>query len=84
MANEETIHRVIDNLKAAEEILKNINIPGKKDSMLKAAKIKHVEDIGVLLKTILDDYEDIKFKDTIIERFKTSYSKYVLKFIKGE
>lgn len=75
---------IADNLKAAEEILKNISIPGKKDSMLKAAKIKHVEDIGTLLKTILDDYDDIKYKDAIVDRFKEAYSKHVLKFIKGE
>ena len=78
------LKNIADNLKAAEEILKNISIPGKKDSMLKAAKIKHVEDIGNLLKTILDDYEDIQFKEAIVERFKDAYSKHVLKFIKGE
>ena len=78
------LKNIAENLKAAEEILRNINIPGKKDSMLAAAKIKHVEDIGNILKTILDDYDDIKYKEAIVDRFKDTYSKHVLKFIKGE
>ena len=82
--NKGDVNNLVDNLKVAEELLKNINIPGKKDSMLRAAKIKHVDDIGNLLKTILDDYEDIQVKEALVERFKDAYSKHVLKFIEGE
>jgi len=74
-----------ENLKVAEEILKQINIPGKKDSMLAAAKNDHVIKVGILLNNILSKtclvQHDI---DEIVTDFKEQYKNTFLKFMSKE
>ena len=72
-----------NNLKTAEEILKNVSIPGKKDSMLRAAKSNHVEQVGILLNDLLINTNLSQAEiDVIVKDFKTKYEDTVLKFIK--
>lgn len=74
-----------DNLKVAEEILKKINIPGKKDSMLSAAKVNHIEDVAILLNKILSKtcLTEPEIKSVVTE-FKEGYGSTFLKFIQKE
>jgi len=76
---------VENNLKVAEEILKNITIPGKKDSMLSAAKVNHVEKVGTLLNEILSKtcLTELEIKSVVTE-FKEGYNNTFLKFIQKE
>jgi hypothetical protein len=73
---------LIDNLKIAEEILKNIKIPGKKDSMLLAAKTNHIENVGKLLNNILVNTSLSQQEiDIVVNEFKEKYESTFLKFI---
>jgi len=74
-----------ENLKVAEEILKNVNIPGKKDSMLAAAKINHVEKLGVVLNdTLINTCLSQAEINEVVTEFKKKYSDTFLKFIQKE
>ena len=74
-----------ENLKIAEEILKNIKIPGKGDSMLAAAKLNHVKRIGILLNNalVLTRLSQAEIDD-VVTKFKEAYEKNFLKFIQNE
>lgn len=73
------------NLQAAKEILDSLHMPGKKDSMLAAAKTDHVERVGILLNDILVStslsQEEI---DEVVLNFKERYRNTFLKFIQKE
>jgi hypothetical protein len=74
-----------ENFKAAEEILKGIKIPGKKDSMLAAAKLNHVQRIGVLLNdTLVDTRLSQSEINEVVTEFKEKYENTFLKFIQKE
>jgi len=71
-----------ERLKIAEAILKNINIPGKKDSMLAAAKGEHIERVGTLLNNVLIEtsLSQVEIND-VVNEFKEQYKNTFLKFI---
>lgn len=74
-----------ENLKFAEEILKKIKIPGKKDSMLAAAKLDHVERLGILLNdTLVNTSLSQQEINEVVRDFKIKYSDTFLKYIKKE
>ena len=74
-----------ENFKAAEEILKKIKIPGKKDSMLAAAKLNHVQRIGILLNdTLVDTRLSQSEINEVVTEFKGKYENNFLKFIQKE
>jgi len=74
-----------ENLKFAEEILKKIKIPGKKDSMLAAAKLGHVERLGILLNdTLVNTSLSQQEINEVVRDFKIKYSDTFLKYIKKE
>jgi hypothetical protein len=74
-----------ENLKVAKEILDALQMPGKKDSMLAAAKADHIERVGILLNDILVttglSQEEI---DSVVIDFKERYRNTFLKFIQKE
>jgi len=74
-----------ENFQVAEEILKNLKIPGKKDSMLKAAKFKHIEVVGKLLNnTLITTSLSQSEINTIVMDFQEKYRDTFLKFITKE
>jgi len=75
------------NIDIAKGILEGISIPGKKDSMLAAAKSSHVERMGILLNDTLVRTEFLSQGeiDVVVHEFKETYSDAFLKFVqKGE
>lgn len=72
----------VNDLKIVEEILTNIKIPGKKDSMLAAAKLNHIENLGILLNNILTNTCLVQHEiDDVVNEFKKKYEENFLKFI---
>lgn len=71
-----------ERLEIAKAILENVNIPGKKDSMLAAAKGEHVDRVGTLLNNILVDtrLSQTEINDAV-NRFKEQYKNTFLKFV---
>ena len=74
-----------ENLEIAETILKGVKIPRKGDSMLAAAKLNHVERVGILLNNKLVDTRLSQMEiDDVVRDFKIKYSDTFLKYIKKE
>lgn len=74
-----------ENLEAAKQILDGINIPGKKDSMLAAAKTEHIERLGGILNNILIQTRLAQHEiDDVVTDFKKQYKNTFLKFIQKE
>lgn len=74
-----------ENLEIAKAILEGVKIPGKKDSMLAAAKLDHVERLGILLNDELVDTRLSQLEiNNIVREFKMKYSDTFLKYIKKE
>ena len=74
-----------ENIIAAEAILKGITIPGKRDSMLVAAKFDHVEQVGILLNNelVITSLAQNEIND-VVRDFKTKYNDTFLPYIKKE
>lgn len=73
----------VEGLKAAELLLKDIKIPGKKDSMLNAAKHNHIDEVGNLLLDLLSKDKILASEviANIVEDFKKEYNKKFLKIL---
>jgi hypothetical protein len=73
------------NLNVAKAILEGVKIPGKGDSMLAAAKLDHVERVGILLNNELVDtrLSQIEINKVVCD-FKIKYRDTFLKYIKKE
>lgn len=70
-----------EDLKIIENILNSVKIPSTKDSMLRVAKMDHVEKVGELLRTILSEETNT---ERIILRFQKEYENNFLNSIKRE
>ncbi|KKK43559.1 hypothetical protein LCGC14_3168230, partial [marine sediment metagenome] len=74
-----------NNLNVAKTILEGVTIPGKGDSMLAAAKLEHVERVGILLNNELVDTNLSQNEiNDVVSDFKIKYSDTFLKYIKKE
>ena len=74
-----------NNLNVAKTILEGVTIPGKGDSMLAAAKLEHVERVGILLNNELMDTSLSQNEiNDVVSDFKIKYSDTFLKYIKKE